>query len=364
MPKQVPFDIISPAAKAAQVLRQEIREGKYAVGERLDNERTLAERFDVSRGTIRKSMEILERERLISRQQGRGTFIANPTFAPTPGTSQSALIGAIVSDKVDYFAALLRAASSQATSRGYVLTTGANVLAEEEAQHVEALIRSGVRGVLLTPRPFSMAAYQRLQKAGLPIVLVDTRLAGVDEDFVSVDDRRGTVLATNHLIELGHRQLGYIGHPYAYDIPCRPDRVGGFRDACIDAGLEVKSDWMLELRDADYAPAMKKLLTSRERPTGVVAFNDDWALRLITIARSVGLEVPRDLSVVGFDNSPASRLYDTPVTSVDPECAEIGIAASNLVIEKVEKPRKRAPLSIRIAPRLVIRESTRKIPNR
>src|SRR5262249_27503491 len=142
-------DIVSPAAKAALVLRQEIREGRYSIGEQLANERTMAARFGVSRGTIRKAMKILENERLIARQQGRGTFVANSTFGGVPGLTQTALLGAIISDKVEYFATLLRAASSQSTLRGYVLTTGANVVPEEEARHVEALLRSGIRGVLM-----------------------------------------------------------------------------------------------------------------------------------------------------------------------------------------------------------------------
>lgn len=362
MSKSATFDIVSPGAKAAQVLRQEIREGRYSVGERLANERTLAERFNVSRGTIRKAMKMLETERLIARQQGRGTFVANPTFGPTPGSTQNALLGAIVSDKVDYFAALLRAASSQATLRGYVLTTGANVDPEEESQHVEVLMRSGTRGVLMTPRPFSLASYLRLREAHLPIVLVDARLPDIDEDFVSVDDRQGTFQATMHLIKLGHRRLAYVGHPHAYDIPCRPDRLGGFLDACSTAGIAVRDDFVVELDLAGSSEKVATLLSSPQRPTGVVAFNDDRAVIVANAARAIGLEIPKDISIVGFDNGPGARLYEVPLTSVDAECREIGIASANLLIDKIDNPRKRPTLSVRVMPRLVIRESCSKPP--
>lgn len=354
------YDIVSPAAKAAQVLRQEIREGRYSVGQRLANERTLAERFDVSRGTIRKAMKMLETERLIARQQGRGTFVADPTFGPAPGTTQTALLGAIVSEKVDYFAALLRSASSQATLRGYVMTTGANVVAEEEAQHVEVLLRSGVRGVLLTPRPFSTASYCRLREAKVQIVLVDTQIGGIDEDFVSVDDRRGTFLATMHLIKLGHKRIAYLGHPYAYDVPCGPDRLGGFVDACKAAGTELRNEWILECDEASTPARCRELLSHQDRPTGVVAYNDDRAVILANSARSLGMELPRDLSVVGFDNSAVARVYDTPLTSVDAECREIGTSAANLLIDKIDNPRTRPAVSIRVTPRLVLRDSCAK----
>jgi len=360
MANSATYDIVSPAAKAAQVLRQEIREGQYSVGERLANERTLAERFKVSRGTIRKAMKMLETERLIARQQGRGTFVANPTFGPTPGSTQTALLGAIVSDKVDYFAALLRAASSQATLRGYVLTTGANVVAEEESQHVEVLLRSGIRGVLLTPRPFSSPSYRRLREAKVEIVLVDTQIADVDEDFVSVDDRRGTFLATMHLIGLGHKRLAYLGHPYAYDVPCGPDRLGGFLDAGKAAGIPLRDNLILQCDEAQTPSLYRELLSGNDRPTGVVAYNDDRAVILANIARSLGMEIPRDLSIVGFDNSAVAKVYDTPLTSVDAECREIGTAAANLLIDKIDNPRARPPLSIRVTPRLVTRDSCAK----
>ena len=354
------YDIVSPAAKAALVLRREIREGRYSVGEQLANERTLATRFGVSRGTIRKAMRMLESERLIARQQGRGTFVANPTFGPVPGSNQTALIGAIISDKVDYFAELLRAASSQSTVRGYVLTTGTNVVAEEETQHVEALLRSGIRGVLMTPRPWSKQAYLRLREAQVPVVLVDTRLPQIDEDFVSVDDRRGTFLATSHLIELGHRRIAYIGHHYGHDIPVRPDRLGGFMDACRSAGITPTR--IVESDEESYAPGLRELLSQKQRPTAVVCYNDDWALRVINVARSMQFQIPRDLSIVGFDDSPAARSHAVPITSVHPECREIGIGAVNVLIDKIDNPRKRPTFDLRVTPRLTVRESSGKPP--
>src|SRR5436190_13200172 len=147
------LEITNPAARAASALRQEIREGKFSVGERLANERLLSKRFGISRGTIRQALKILESERLISRQQGRGTFVANPQFAPMPAGARAALIGALVSEKEAYFGSILQAASSESAARGYMLTTGSNETQDAEEKHVDALLRSGIQGVVFAPRP-------------------------------------------------------------------------------------------------------------------------------------------------------------------------------------------------------------------
>ena len=220
------YEILTPAARAASTLRQEIREGKYAIGQRMANERSLAERFGISRGTIRHALGILENERLIVREQGRGTFVADPTRPPTLGDTGTALIGALVWEKATFFGSVLQAATLQASERGYVLTTGSNITAEAELQHIKAFIRSGVRGVLLSPLwQFSGEGYKELRKNNIAVVMLDTALRDCDEDFVSVNDRDGTRLATSHLLEQGHSRLAYFGYDAnPSNVPCHRER--------------------------------------------------------------------------------------------------------------------------------------------
>lgn len=353
------YDILAPGAKAAASIRDDIRQGNYAVGERLPNERDLAERFGISRGTLRQALKILEDERLISRQQGRGTFIANVLHAAVPSDTRTALIAAIVYERESYFNPILNAASLQAASAGYVLTTGSNDTPETETQHLTAFLRSGVQGALMSPvARFSLPGYQRLREGGIHVVLIDTLLPGCEEDFVSVDNRIGTMLAVRHLIELGHRRIGYVTHNYPLDIPCRDDRLAGFFDSTRADALRI--DHVIEADPEQYQASILAMLQSRNRPTGIVCFNDIWALRVASIARELGLRLPQDLSIVGFDDHSMARNYDIPITTIHPQFREVGIHATNLLIEKIERPRQRPTMTILIRPQLIVRDSTAK----
>jgi GntR family transcriptional regulator of arabinose operon len=351
-------EIIAPSNKVAAILREEICSGKYEIGVRLANERDLALRFQVSRGTIRQTLKILTAERLIIRQQGRGTFVADPAFAPV-SNAQAALIGALIYEKEYYFGAILQSASSQSGIRGYMLTTGSNMNEPSEMQHIEAYLKNLIRGVIIAPRrEHSHKAYDRLIKEEIPVVLLDAYIANRDEDFVGVDDYQGAVIATRHLFELGHRKLGYIGYPNPENVVGQWSRYCGFLSACRQEPVEVPDDWILETDDDHYLKAIKIVLSQKNRPSAIVAYNDIWATRLIRVARELDLNIPQDLSVVGFDDSSLARNHDIPITTIHPEPYEMGIAIVNLLIEKIKNPRSRPKRNILITPRLVIRKST------
>lgn len=351
-------NILSPVARIASLLRNKIHDGQYVVGERLANERELAEQFDVSRGTIRHALLILERERLISRQQGRGTFVADPAYAPMSGTDIP-LIGAMVYEKEFYFGAILQAATAQAANRGYVLATGSNSTEAEEKQHVEAFLSNGVRGVILAPtHQYSHEAHTRFLENNVPVVLLDTLIPNRDEDFVSLDNRKGTHLATMHLVELGHKRIGYVGNNIAYDLPCRPERLGGFNDACSEADITVSESNRIAVDESDCIQKIRKMLSQPKRPTAVVTYSDVCAIRVISVAREIGLRVPEDLSVVGFDNTTLARNYDIPITSIHPEFRAIGLLAANILLDKINQTDPRPTFKVLVTPRLVVREST------
>jgi DNA-binding LacI/PurR family transcriptional regulator len=350
--------ILSPVARVASLLRQGIHAGRHVVGERLANERQLADQFSVSRGTIRQALQILETERLISRQQGRGTFVVDPAYAPVAGTDIP-LIGALVYEKEFYFGAILQASASQSIDRGYMLATGSNATQEEERQHVEAFLNSGIRGVILAPtQNYSHDAYKQFVEHKVPVVLLDTVLPDQDEDFVSLDNRKGTYIATMYLVELGHVHIGYVGNNIEHDLPCRPERLGGFMDACHDARIIVPESWRIAVNEDTCIPRVREMLLQAQRPTAIIAYSDICAVRVIGVARELGLKVPGDLSVVGFDNTAVARNYDTPISSVHPEFREVGTLAANILLDKIDKPRPRPTFKALVTPRLVVREST------
>ena len=353
-------NMLSLADRTATRLRNDIHGGKYAVGQRLDDEHSLARKLKVSRGTIRQALNVLRTERLVVRHQGRGTFVTNPAYGPI-GNTQTALLGFMAYDR-EYFGKIIEGASARASSQGYMLVTGSNVTVEEEKKHIEAFLKSGLKGVIMSPHPnASSEMCSHLHKAGISVVTLDTTFPDYQEDFVGPDDYKGILLATQYLIGLGHEKLAYMGHDVRRDIPCRLNRQRGFHDACEQAGVEVPESWIIEANENNYASILTKLLENENRPTGFVSFNDIWATRVIDVARSLDLKSPEDISVIGFDDSELACNCDIPLTTVRPDFVQIGQAAVDLLVGKIENTQPHSNRSILITPSIVVRKSTTKL---
>ncbi len=103
---------------------------------------------------------------------------------------------------------------------------------------------------------------------------------------------------------------------------------------------------------------LRSVLKAAKHPTGFVCYNDIWAVRIIGAAKSMGMKVPGDISVVGFDDSAMGQKYEVPLTTIHPQFREVGIAAVDLLIDKLDKPHSRPTMSVLVTPRLIARSST------
>ena len=357
-PEAKTVQIMSQASLLAARLRDEIRSGRYAFGDKLPTERELVGEAGLSRGTVRKALAILEAERLIVRQHGRGAFVADPVHTRL-ASSEAALIGMLTYEREYYFERVIQSASARASERGYAMATGIGSSEKLETQHVTAFISNHVRGAIFAPRGQTIEEnYQRLVAEGLPVVLLDTLIPGCEEDYVVVDNRLGTRLAVEHLAELGHRRIAYIGHNNSSDVPCRSERLRGYQEGCAELGLGASTDRVVECSIAEAKAQIARVLRRRRRPTAFVAYNDAWAIQVLEAATDLGIPVPAELSVTGFDDSVMAAHSHVPITSVNPEHRELGIAAVDLLIESIENPRARPKRGLLVNPRLVVRQST------
>jgi DNA-binding LacI/PurR family transcriptional regulator len=227
-----------------------------------------------------------------------------------------------------------------------------------------------VDGLLMFPpsdQP-TPAYLQELRSFRRPIVVVDQTFAGVEEyTFVGSQDYEGGVMATEHLIELGHRRIANIFHR---KISTGRARVEGFRSAMERHGLPVREAWMRDIQnygsDEIYRHAME-LLTTDDAPTAIVCFNDWVAMDVLAAARDSGRQVPEDVSVVGFGDLRIASAIRPRLTTIAQDPIGIGrhavghlltqLRASNKLEELSDSPP--APVSDRLPVRLVPRDSTR-----
>ncbi len=362
MTRVIQDGIVPKVAQIKRQLREEILAGQYELGSRMASERVLVDRFKVSRRIVRQALRYLETERLILRQQGRGTFVSNPVHARDTEMKKTGMVAVLVPDLAYAYDRTIQGASALAVQRGYSVATGCNYTQADEGTCIGAFIQSGVRGVLISPRSSETRTwYESLLKHNIPVVFIDVVIQGYQEDYVEIENAAGTTLAVKHLIDLGHRRIAYISHhPDQYYVPGKSERLNGFLETCREANIAVPPEWIIEKLADPCLEQAAVLLKSKNRPTAFVTYNDVWAIRIVRVARQLGLKVPEDLSVVGFDNSVMAGEYDIPLTTVDPEHREMGVAAAELLLNKIENPKPKPKRGVYILPHLVLRASTSK----
>jgi LacI family transcriptional regulator len=235
---------------------------------------------------------------------------------------------------------------------------------DREVSLIDRLTHGSTDGAILMLPEESTEELQHLQDLNFPFVVVDPREAPPDGiACVSAMHAAGAKMATEHLLELGHRRIGAIGGApgwYAND-----ERMIGFRAALAaarllpDPDLILYSDWQIESGEK----AAEELLSRPEPPTAIFAFNDNVAIGVINVARRLGLRVPDDLSVVGFDDTSQATIVSPALTTVRQPLAELGRMGVSLLMRLVEGQRLDA-LRIELATTLVVRDSTGPAPSR
>ncbi len=204
----------------------------------------------------------------------------------------------------------------------------------------------------------SDAEREQLRAKGIPFVVFDpTSELPDDVPFVGATNWRGGRSAVQHLIGLGHRRIAMISGPE--DVLCCRARQAGYETAMKSAGLPVDPDQIVvaQLTREDGCAAARSLLARPERPTAIFASNDLQALGVYQAAREAGLRIPRDLSVVGFDDLPIVAWADPPLTTVHQPLTEMAMAATELALAlgHGEEPPQ---IGVEIATTLTVRDST------
>ena len=226
------------------------------------------------------------------------------------------------------------------------------------AKWLEAVIDRRPRGLLLVHSSLSEQQQQQLRRQLIPFVVVDT-----DSDppasvpTVGSNNWTGGLLATRHLLDLGHRRIAMISGPEA--VLCSRARLAGFRSAHEEAGVEVDPGLIRYgnfYLDAGYAHGLE-LLSRPDRPTAVFAGSDLQAMGVLRAAHQLDLRVPADLSVVGYDNLPVPAWLGTALTTVDQPLRDMAAAATRMLLDLaagVTLPTSR----IELMTQLIVREST------
>lgn len=264
------------------------------------------------------------------------------------------VLGILVAEFEPYSTELLKGASAAVGATGYELLAysggGAGGAVGWERRYLSRLAGTLIDGAVIVT-PTVVEAHP-----GVPVVAVDPHTGPSGLPTVDADSFAGAVLATEHLLRLGHRRIAFLGG--------RPDlesarlREDGYRHALAAAGVPVEEDLV---RVGGYRPETadqpaRELLARPEPPTAVFAANDLSAIHVVEVARSLGLRVPEDLSVIGFDNVPESALATPPLTTISQPLQQMGAEALRLLVDLIDG--KDRGVHVRLPTELVERAST------
>jgi LacI family transcriptional regulator len=272
-------------------------------------------------------------------------------------TQRSNAVGLIVSDITNpFFAEVSVAIEERLTASNYVTLLGNT--AEDGAKEdrvLKAMLEFPARGILICPALERNATGGASALTGrLPIVAFTRRVPGLD--YAGVDNAQGAQLAVEHLYKLNYRRIAFIGGISNSSVT--QERIDGYRNALTRSGLEFDPRLVIPstpTRRGGY-DSVRRLLQIAERPTAVLCFNDVVALGVIEAIQLAGLKVGSGFGVIGFNNIPDAAYSVPGLTTVDTSPRQLGDAAAELLLRRIEQPDSPTRTVI-LQPRLVVRES-------
>jgi DNA-binding LacI/PurR family transcriptional regulator len=244
-------------------------------------------------------------------------------------------IGLVVTDCTNaFYAMLIRAVEDVAYSNGYsLLLATSNEAAEREAAALQMLRERRIDGLLLSPVAVDAPHLELVRKGNLPCVLLTRRPADHDGMFVGTDNARAAAVAVRHLLELGHRRIAHV--TLANGSISAQTRIQAYRRELKRAG--IPADHRVEVPApqtiAGGRAAARLLLEETPRPTAVFAYNDQQAVGIMLGLRDAGIEVPAEMSVLGFDGIDLGEVVDPPLTTMAQQIDQIGRLGAQMLIE-------------------------------
>lgn len=334
-----------PLPKYLQLKREILewlKSGRWKPDEQMPSEHEIAQRFGMSRQTVRQTLGELENEGWLYRVQGKGTFVSRPPVDPPAERTTVGMLTTYISEYI--FPHIVRGAEAQLRRNGCsLLLSSTDNDKSKEKEQLMMLLEQPLRGLIIEPTKSAqgnpnLSYYLSLQYRGIPFVMINERYPELNCPCVKVNDEAGGFKAAEHVLRLGHTRVagffktddlqgvnrlkGFLRAHRRYGVPLAPERV-------VHYSTEEKED-------KPFAAALE-MLKRPDRPTAFVCYNDELAIRLLEAARQSGMSVPSDLSVVGFDDSSLATATEVKLTTLTHPKSELGVRAAETLLRLMER---------------------------
>lgn len=246
-------------------------------------------------------------------------------------------IGLIVPDNSNpFFAEVSRVVEDVGFDSGYnVILCNSDGNLDKELTYIDVLVAKQVDGIIFIASSSQSEHLRLLVSERIPVVVADREMPDLDVDLVLVDNSRGGYEATKYLLELGHRRIGCIAGPS--DITPSAERIKGYRQALSEFDVPFGEDLIVrgDFQFEGGKKAMSQLLALPKPPSAVFICNDVMAIGAMGSIRSVGLRIPEDVSIVGFDNIGQASATWPPLTTIAQPIEQMARIATELLIRRL-----------------------------
>ncbi|MBU5595604.1 GntR family transcriptional regulator [Amphibacillus sp. MSJ-3] len=363
-----------------QAIKSKILDGTFQPHQKISSESELMKQFNVSRHTVRLAVGELVNQGWLYREQGAGTFCADRSKENINKSIKDqkniAMITTYISDYI--FPSIIRGAESYLSKHGYhVSLFSTNNDHENERHFLERILTQHFDGVIVEPTRSAVSNpninyYLNLERQGIPYIMINAYYDELEPLSLTVDDEKGGFIQTEHLIELGHDNI--VGF-FKNDDGQGPKRMKGYLKAHRRNSIALNPNNIITYKTEDKYHHPKRELTKlldlpeKDRPTAIVCYNDELAIALLDVIRERNLQVPEDISIIGFDDSFLAQVSEVKLTTVKHPQSKLGEAAGEMILNIVKSssghPQKTKETfePVIFEPELVIRNSTAKPKN-
>lgn len=308
--------------------------------------RALNNKGDVSPSTRRKVLEAAQKLGYVPNSLARSLVYG-----------KTKKIGVIITTILNpFYATVVSGIESVLASKGYTLVLyNSNEDPYKEKEAILTLRQQRVDGIIFAPIEYESQNVKYLVENNIPFVLVARKTQEENTNFVVADDFKVGKIATEHLLEKGHRRILFLN---SWKSSSARLRLEGYREALKEAGFLLNPKLIYSLTpDTEIRPLLEDILSTKNRPTAIFCFCDSIALEVMKILKAMNLKIPDDVAVVGCDNLDYTELLNPPLTTIEISKFEMGVTAAKILLEMLEAENK-GPIQQILEPKLIIRAST------
>lgn len=361
-----------------RAIQSDIMDGTYLPHQKISSESELMAQFKVSRHTVRLAIGDLVAKGWLYREQGSGTFCADrkeeQDTIQAVERKNIAIITTYISDYI--FPSIIRGAESILSQAGYQVSIfSTNNDHEKEREILEKILSQPFDGVIVEPTKSAFSNpninyYLNLERLSIPYIMINAYYDELEPMSLVMNDEKGGFIQTEHLIQLGHTEIAGI---FKTDDLQGTKRMKGFLKAHRRYGIPLNPKNIItyhtEEKDIKPVKNLEKMLFTEEARgiTGLVAYNDELVMNVLNLLRNKEMQVPNDLSIVGYDDSFFTEVSEVKLTSVAHPKSEMGKEAAKTILDlikrkssnKVNTPKQLEPIVY--DPSLIVRSSTVKV---